>query len=158
MDKQSESPKERINITYKPKTDGLSEEVEIPYKIMILGEFNPNEEEKAIEDKKAININKGNFNDVLAKQSINIKFNVDNKLVEEEDKELTIELNIKNIKDFSPEKIIDQVESLKDLMKIRDSLIALKSPIGNIPAFKKSIENVIKDEEKREKILKELNI
>ncbi|SFV51352.1 hypothetical protein MNB_SV-12-1002 [hydrothermal vent metagenome] len=43
-------------------------------------------------------------------------------------------------------------------MKIRDSLIALKSPIGNVPAFKKAIESVIKDDEKREKILKELSV
>ena len=72
MNKQSESPKERINITYKPKTDGLSEEIEIPYKVMVLGEFNPNEEPQVIEEKKVININKGNFNDILEKQNISI--------------------------------------------------------------------------------------
>jgi len=143
VNRQSESPKERINITYKPKTDGLSEEIEIPYKIMVLGEFNPNEEDKAIEDKKVININKGNFNDVLEKQSVDIKFSVKNQLIDDGDGELNINLNIK---------------SIKDLMKIRDSLIALKSPIGNVPAFKKAIESVIKDDEKREKILKELSV
>ena len=158
MDRQSESPKERINITYKPKTDGLSEEIEIPYKIMVLGEFNPDEEEKAVEDKKVININKGNFNDVLEKRNVKINFSVKNQLVDDSDGELNINLNIKSIKDFSPEQLIDKVDELKDLMKIRESLIALKSPIGNVPAFKKAIESVIKDDEKRKKILEELSV
>lgn len=44
MNKQSESPKERINVTYKPATGDMTEEIEIPYKVTLLGEYNPNEE------------------------------------------------------------------------------------------------------------------
>lgn len=158
MDRQSESPKERINITYTPKTDGASEEKELPYKIMVLGEFNPDEEEKAVEEKKVVNINKANFNDVLEKQNVKVSFSVKNELVANDNEELDINLDIKSMKDFSPEEIIGKVEVLKDLMKVRDSLIALKSPIGNVPAFKKAIESVIKDEVKRKKILEELSV
>ena len=57
MYKQSESPKERINVTYKPATGDVTEDVEIPYKMTILGEYNPNQEKIPVEDKKAI-INK----------------------------------------------------------------------------------------------------
>lgn len=49
--KQSESPKERINVTYKPATGDVSEDVEIPFKLVVLGDFNPNEEKSLIEDK-----------------------------------------------------------------------------------------------------------
>ena len=65
MTKQSESPKERINVTYKPATGDQNEEIEIPYKITVLGEFNPNEEKKPVEDKKVININKGAVNSIV---------------------------------------------------------------------------------------------
>ncbi|HIP51956.1 MAG TPA: type VI secretion system contractile sheath small subunit [Campylobacterales bacterium] len=158
MDKQSESPKERINITYKPKTGGLSEEIEIPYKMMVLGEFNPNEESQVIEDKKVININKGNFNDVLAKQNISIGFSVDDKLSGDEDSEISIDLKINSMKDFSPESIVENVDELKKLMDLRDSLIALKGPLGNMPAFREAISNAISDEAERKKLLVELGV
>jgi type VI secretion system protein ImpB len=158
MDKQSESPKERINITYKPKTGGLSEEIEIPYKMMVLGEFNPNEESQVIEDKKVININKGNFNDVLEKQNISIGFSVDDKLSGDEDSEISVDLKINSMKDFSPESIVENVDELKKLMDLRDSLIALKGPLGNMPAFREAISNAISDEAERKKLLVELGV
>lgn len=158
MAKQSESPKERINITYKPKTGGLSEEIEIPYKMMVLGEFNPNEEAQEIEKKKAINVNKGNFNDVLAKQDISIGFSVDDKLSGDEDSEISVDLKINSIQDFSPESIVENVDELNKLMKLRESLIALKGPLGNIPAFRKAIESAISDDAEKEKLLAELGV
>jgi len=158
MNKQSESPKERINVTYKPATGDQSAEIEIPYKVTVLGEFNPNEEEKAVEDKKVISINKNNFNDVLKHQNLSLSFNVDNKLTQEEGASLNINLDINSMKDFSPESIVDSVDELKKLMELRRSLIALKGPLGNIPAFRKAIEETISDEEERAKLLNELNI
>jgi len=158
MSKQSESPKERINVTYKPATGDQSAEVEIPYKITVLGKFNPDEEEKPVEDIKAININKNNFNDVLKHQGLSLEFSVPNKLTEEKDSSLNVNLKIESMKDFSPESIVENVEELQKLMKLRESLIALKGPLGNVPAFRKAIESVIGDDSEREKLLAELEI
>jgi type VI secretion system protein ImpB len=158
MSKQSESPKERINVTYKPATGDQSAEIEIPYKITVLGEFNPNEESKPVEDKKVININKNNFNDVLKHQKLSLSFSVDNKLIDEEGSSLNVNLNLNSMKDFSPENIVENVDEIKKLMELRQSLVALKGPLGNIPAFRKAIENTISDAQEREKLLNELNI
>lgn len=158
MSKQSESPKERINVTYKPATGDQAAEIEIPYKITVLGEFNPDEEEKAVEDKKAIKVDKNNFNDVLKHQGLSLEFAVENKLTEEEDASLNVKLDINSMKDFSPESIVENVEELQKLMELRESLIALKGPLGNVPAFRKAIESVVSDEADREKLLAELKI
>ena len=90
MSKQSESPKERINVTYKPATGDQSSEIEIPYKITVLGEFNPDEEAKPVEDKKVINVDKSNFNEVLKHQDLSLSFSVDNKLTDEADSSLSV--------------------------------------------------------------------
>lgn len=158
MDKQSESPKERINVTYKPATGDQNAEIEIPYKLTVLGEFNPNEEEKPVEDKKVINVNKNNFNDVLKHQGLSLEFTVDDKLTGEEDSSLNVKLDINGMKDFSPESIVENVDELKKLMELRESLMALKGPLGNIPAFKQAIETAIGDDAEREKLLSELQI
>jgi type VI secretion system protein ImpB len=60
------------------------------------------------------------------------------------------------MKDFSPENIVENVDEMKKLMQLRQSLIALKGPLGNIPAFRKAIENAISDKDEREKLLNEL--
>jgi type VI secretion system protein ImpB len=155
MTKQSESPKERINVTYKPATGDQNEEIEIPYKITVLGEFNPNEEKKPVEDKKVININKNNFNDVLKTQGLSLDFAVPNRL-SDDGSDMSVSLKIQSMKDFSPENIVENVDEMKKLMELRQSLIALKGPLGNIPAFRKAIENAISDKDEREKLLNEL--
>jgi type VI secretion system protein ImpB len=156
--KQSESPKERINVTYKPATGDATEDVEIPYKITLLGDYNPNEEKVPVEDRKAIKIDKGNFNDVLKAQDLSVTFNVDNKLVDDENSSLNVDLNIDSIKDFSPEKIVENVPEMKVLMELRQSLMALKGPLGNVPAFRKAIESAISGKEDRDALMAELNI
>ena len=158
MNKQSESPKERINVTYKPATGDMNEDVEIPYKITLLGEYNPNEEKIPVEDRKAIKIDKSNFNDVLKGQKLSVSFNVDNKLTDEKDSSLNVDLKINSIKDFSPEKIAENVPEMKVLMELRQSLMALKGPLGNVPAFRKAIEGAISNKEDRDALMKELNL
>jgi len=158
MSKQSESPKERINVTYKPATGDQSAEIEIPYKITVLGEFNPDEEAKPVEDKKVININKNNFNEVLKHQGLTLNFSVDNKLTDEEGASLNVSLKLDSMKDFSPESIVESVDEMKKLMELRQSLIALKGPLGNVPAFRKAIESAISDESERKKLLEELSL
>jgi type VI secretion system protein ImpB len=155
MNRQSESPKERINVTYKPATGDQSEEIEIPYKLTVLGEFNPNEEAKPVEQKKVVKVNKQNFNDVLKHQNLSLEFAVPNRMSGEGD-DMNVALKIEGMKDFSPENIVENVDELKKLMQLRQSLIALKGPLGNIPAFRKAIENAIADKDEREKLLNEL--
>lgn len=155
MNKQSESPKERINVTYKPATGDENAEIEIPYKVMVLGEFNPNEEKKPVEQKKAINVNKQNFNDVLKNQNLSVEFAVPNRL-SDDGSDMTIKLKLDGMKDFSPENIVENVAEMKKLMELRQSLIALKGPLGNVPAFRKAIENAISDPLEREKLLFDL--
>ncbi|QKF73944.1 type VI secretion system, tubular sheath protein [Aliarcobacter faecis] len=156
--KQSESPKERINVTYKPAIGDALEDVEIPFKLTVLGDFNPNEEKKLLENKKAIKVDKNNFNEVLKAQNISLDFSVKNKLSEDENDSLNVGLKINHISDLSPEKIVENVPELKKLMELRQALVSLKGPLGNVPAFRKSIESAISDEEQRKKLLSELNL
>lgn len=158
MNKQSESPKERINVTYKPATGDMNEEIEIPYKLTLLGEYNPNAKKIPIEDRKAIKINKDNFNDVLKEQNLSVTFDVANKLTNDEDSSLNVNLKINSIKDFSPERIVENVDELKVLMELRKSLTALKGPLGNLPAFREAIESAVQDKEERDNLMQELNI
>ena len=76
----SVAPKERINVTFKPATGGAQEELELPLKLMVLGDFTQRADDRKIEDRKPISIDKNSFDEVLAKQELNLTFSVPNRL------------------------------------------------------------------------------
>lgn len=159
MPKESSvAPKERVNIVYRPATGDASEEVELPLKILIMGDFTLKEDETPVEDRKPVNIDKDNFNDVLGAQNVGLETVVDNPLSDEEDAKLNVNLDFKTMRDFEPDAIINKVPELKSLVDLRDALKALKGPLGNIPDFRKKIQELVKDEGARERLLKELGI
>ncbi len=153
------APKERVNITYKPATGDAQEEVELPLKLLIMGDFTLQEDERAVEDREPISIDKDNFNNVLKSHNLKLQFSVENKLAEgEEGGELNVDLTFESLKDFEPDNIIKKVPELAKLMELREALVALKGPLGNIPEFRKKLQKLISDEGVREKILRELNL
>ena len=154
------APKERVNILYKTELGGAQEEVELPLNILVMGEYNPNvpEDEKSLEDRKTVSVDKDNFNDVLEKQNLGLTASVPDKLSGEKDASLTVELKFKNLNDFGPEAIVKQVPELKKLLELRNALTALKSPLGNVPAFRKKLQSLLGDEANRAKLMAELGI
>ncbi|AYN92888.1 MULTISPECIES: type VI secretion system contractile sheath small subunit [Pseudomonas] len=155
----SVAPKERINVTFKPATGNVQEEQELPLKLMVLGDFTQRADDRKVEDRKPISIDKNNFDEVLGKQELTLNLSVPNRLQDDaQGEELGVSLNINTMKDFNPANIVDQVPELKKLMELRDALVALKGPLGNAPAFRKAIESVLADDDSRERVLGELGL
>lgn len=154
----SVAPKERVNIVYKPATGDGKEEVELSFKVLVMGDFTNSPDDRPIENRKPINIDKDNFDDVLKSSNVKTTISVPNKLSSEPDAQMAVELNFEKIRDFEPDQIINSVPELKQLKELRDALKALKGPLGNQPEFRKKIQELIKDEAAREKLLKELKI
>ena len=167
----SVAPKERINIKYSPSTGDSKEEIELPFKVMVMGDFTQQDDARPVEERKPISINKDNFNEVLSKQKLTIDMNVADKLSDaisgessddessdEENSELAINLAFNSLKDFEPENIVRQVPELNKLLELREALVALKGPLGNVPSFRKEIQSVLDDDSKKQQLMSELNI
>lgn len=155
----SVAPKERINITFKPATGSAQEEIELPLKLMVLGDFTQQADERKVEDRKPINIDKNNFDEVLANQKLGLTLSVPNRLQDQDDsQELAIDLRINSMKDFNPASLVERVPEMRKLMELRDALMALKGPLGNAPAFRKAIESVLEDDDSRSRVLDELGL
>jgi len=154
----SVAPKERVNIVYRPATGDAKEEVELPLKFLVLGDFTGAQDDRPVEDRKPVNIDKDNFDDVLAASDVKIQAVVPNKLSSDPDAQMTVDLDFKRIKDFDPDTIIQKVPELKQLIELREALKALKGPLGNVPEFRKKVQQIVKDEGARDRLLKELKI
>lgn len=159
MTKQgSVAPKERVNIVYKPATGDAQEEKELPFKLVVMGDFTQSDDERMVEDRDPVSIDKDNFDDVLKAQNLRLKISVKDKLSGREDDELGVDLAFETMADFSPDRIVRQVPQLRKLLQLRESLKALKSPLSNIPEFRKKIQAQIQDPDIREKLLEELGV
>lgn len=154
----SVAPKERVNITYKPATGDQQEEVELPLRIMMMGDYTGKSDETPLEERKPINIDKDNFTDVMSEMDLSLDLNVADKLSGEDGAEMPVHLKFKNLKDFTPEGIAEQVPELRQLMQLRNALTALKGPLGNIPKFRKKIQGLLGDDAQRERLMKELGM
>lgn len=155
----SVAPKERINVTFKPAIGGGQEEIELPLKLLTIGDYLHRKDERRIEDRKPISIDKMTFDEVLAKQELSLLLSVPNRLRDEGDsEELAVQLRLNSMKDFNPASLVAQVPELQKLMELRDALVALKGPLGNAPAFRKAIEGVLADDASRGRVLDELGL
>jgi type VI secretion system protein ImpB len=154
----SVAPKERINIVFKPATGGAQEEVELPLKLLMLGDYTSREDDRPVEDRKPISIDKDNFNEVMRKQDLNITFSAKNTLSGEEGDDMAVNLKFDTLKDFEPENVAKQVPELNKMLELRNALTALKGPLGNVPAFRRKLQSMVLDEETRDKLLGELDI
>lgn len=153
----SVAPKERINIVYKPATGDAKEEIELPLKLLVMGDFTQRQEDETLENRPMIGIDKDNFNDVLKGQNLNLSFNVDNKLAADGG-EMPVNLKMQTIRDFEPEAIARQIPEVNKLLELREALTALKGPLGNVPAFRKRIQSIVSDEQTRNKLIGELGL
>lgn len=156
----SVAPKERVNIVYKPATGDAQEEVELPFRQLILGDFTLREEAQPLDERVPVSVDKDTFTDVLKAQDLSLQFNVADCLTEnpEPDASLTVNLKFKSMKDFQPDALVDQVPELRQLIALRDALKALKGPLGNLPEFRKQLQQLIGDDAARDRLLAELGV
>jgi len=154
----SVAPKERINISYRPAVGNAKEGVELPFKLLVLGDFTQTHSDSTLEERKLININKYNFSDVMTNLDLKVDFSVENKMSKVSGESIDISLNIKELSDFEPDNIIQQVDELKKVLELRDALKALKGPIGNSPQMRKQIRQLLADETSRTKLKRELGL
>ena len=154
----SVAPKERVNIVYKPATGDQKEEIELPLKLLVLGDFTQAADSRLVEDRTPIEVDKDNFNDVLKGQDIKLDLNVADTLSGEEGAEMAVHLEFESLKDFEPDQLVQKVEPLRKLMELREALKAVKSPIANIPAFRKQVQALVDDDEARKHLLAELGL
>ena len=161
MNKKSEgsvAPKERINIKYVPSTGEQHDEVELPLNLLVIGDLKGTTEDASIEERPAVSIDKYNFSSVMKEADIQLDMYVPNRLEDDAKDDLRIRLNFESMVDFTPDRVARQVPELNKLLELREALVALKGPLGNIPAFRSRLQSLLSDESLRDQLLSELNM
>ena len=149
---QKEKPPARINLFLDVVKGDAQKKVELPLRLLVMGDFTGKESGIALEDREKINLNKDNFEDVLRSQNVEMDLTVKDAL-RGGDEDMKVNLKIESMADFHPEQVAKQIPQLEKLLATRNLLQDLRNRIISVADFRKGLEKVIKDPE----ALKQLN-
>ena len=147
--------KERINVTVRPASGGAEEELELPLKLMVLGDFTQRADDRKLEDRKPVAVDKDNFDDALKGMKPRVQMQVDNKLADDGSK-LGVELNFRSLEDFSPERVANQIDPLRKLLEARQKLADLRNKAAGNDKFEDLLNEVLQNTDKIAQLSKEV--
>ncbi|HCM9444495.1 MULTISPECIES: type VI secretion system contractile sheath small subunit [Enterobacter] len=153
---QNEVPKARINLKLSLHTGGSQKKVELPLKLLTVGDFSNGKETRPLSERKKINVNKNNFNSVLSEFNPEVNLNVENTLAGDGFEE-NVKLSFSDIKDFEPEQVARQIPQLRAMLAMRNLLRDLKSNLLDNATFRKELEKILKDPALSRELRDEMN-
>jgi type VI secretion system protein ImpB len=140
--------KPRVHITYDVETEGAQVQRELPFVVGVLGDFSgdPTSPLRPLGDRKFVQIDRDNFNDVMARMTPGLNLKVDNTLAGD-GSQLGVQLKFNSIEDFEPGRVVDQVPALKALLETRNKRRDLMSKVDRSDELEGLLEQVLKNEQ-----------
>jgi type VI secretion system protein ImpB len=139
--------KPRVHITYEVETEGAEILRELPFVVGILGDFSgdPTQPLRPLSERKFIQIDRDNFNEVMARLTPGLNLRVDNKLADD-GSEMAVSLKFNSIEDFEPARVAEQVPALKALLDTRNKLRDLMSKVDRSEKLESLLEQILTNE------------
>lgn len=152
-DKLERVRKPRVHITYQVETEGAVVQKELPFVVGVVGDFsgNPTEPLKPLKDRKFIQIDRDNINDVMARLTPGLNLKVENTL-QGDGSEMAVQLKFSSMEDFEPANVVKQVEPLKKLLETRDKLRDLLTKVDRSEDLEGLLEKALQNTEELKKI------
>ncbi len=158
-DKLSRVHKPRVHITYEVETEGARVQRELPFVMGVLGDFSgkPTQPLKPLKDRKFIQIDRDNFNEVMARMTPGLEFRVANTL-KDDGSEMAVKLKFEALEDFDPGRVVQQVEPLKKLLETRDKLRDLLTKVDRSDELENLLERILQSDQEIKKLSTELGV
>lgn len=143
-DKLKRVRKPRVHISYDVEKNGAVEKKELPFVMGVMGDYSGDnaEDKKSLKDRKFSQIDRDNFNEVMGNIAPQVNMKVENTL-EDDGSEMSVELKFKNMDDFEPQNIVENVDPLKKLMDTRNKLRDLLTKADRSEDLENILEEVL---------------
>ena len=158
-DKLARVRKPRVHITYEVETEGAMVQRELPFVVGVMGDFagDPGEPLRPLAERKFVQIDRDNFNDVMARIAPGLNIRVKNTLAGD-DSEMAVQLKFRSIEDFEPGRVAEQVPALKALLDTRAKLRDLMSKVDRSEDLEALLEEILQDKTKLDNLSAELGL
>src|SRR5262245_24375873 len=118
-DKLKRVRKPRVHITYDVEREGATVKKELPFVVGVLGDLsgdNLAESLTPLSERKFIQVDRDNFDEVLARLTPGLNLKAENTL-QGDGSQISVQLKFKKMEDFEPANIANQVEPLRKLLE-----------------------------------------
>jgi type VI secretion system protein ImpB len=138
----------RVQLTYDVEKGDAVEQKELPFVVGVLGDYAGQSEQPQgkLRDRKFVNVDLDNFDDVMAGLAPRAAYRVKNKLTPDGG-ELAVDLTFKQFDDFRPESVVEQVEPLRKLLEARSKLADLRNKLAGNEKLEDLLNDVLKSTE-----------
>jgi type VI secretion system protein ImpB len=149
----------RVHITYEVETEGAEVLRELPFVVGVIGDFSgdPTQPLRPLAERKFIQIDRDNFNEVMTRMTPGLNIRVANKLADD-GSEMAVQLKFDSIEDFEPARVAEQVPALKALLDTRNKLRDLMSKVDRSEQLESLLEQILKNENELKSLSGELGI
>jgi type VI secretion system protein ImpB len=143
----------RVQITYDVEVGGALELKELPFVVGVLGDFvgKPEEALAPVKQRKFVEIDRDNFDQVLAGMKPRLAYTTENKLQDDGSK-MGVELKFNSIEDFEPDNVVQQVEPLRKLVEARQKLGDLLSKMDGNDKLESILNDVVANADKQKEL------
>ncbi len=157
-DKLERVRKPRVHIKYEVETEGAQIEKELPFVVGVLGDFSgdPTEELKPFGERKFIQIDRDNFDEVMKKLTPGLNLRVENTM-KDDGREMAIQLKFEKLEDFEPGAVVEQVPALKAMLESRNELRDLLSKADRSEDLEVLLEKILKSDSELKQLADELS-
>jgi len=151
---QNEIPAARINLKLDVGKGGAKKKLELPLRMLVLGDFSFKKSGERVAEREKISVNKNNFAQVMESMGLELAYQVDNKLAGEGG--MDVKLDMKSMDSFRPENVAKSIPALSRLLAARNLLKDLKSNLLDNREFRKRLEEIIQDDNAMKSLQEEL--
>ena len=156
-DKLKRVRRPRVHITYEVETEGAEVVRELPFVVGVMGDFSgdPTQPLRPLAERKFIQIDRDNFDEVMTRLTPGLNLVVPNKLVDD-GTEIAVSLKFNSIEDFEPARVLDQVPPLRALLETRNKLRDLMSKADRSEELEALLEKILKHGEDLKQVSSQL--
>ncbi len=146
----------RVQLTYDVEIGDAIEQKEIPFVVGVMGDFSGNSEVTLpkLKDRKFVNVDLDNFDDVMKGVEPRTVYRVKNTLTENGG-EFAVNIKFRSIEDFRPESVVQQVEPLRKLLDARSKLSDLRNKLAGNDKLEDVLSEVLSNTENLQQLGKE---
>ncbi|MDQ2839467.1 MAG: type VI secretion system contractile sheath large subunit, partial [Acidobacteriota bacterium] len=133
-----------VHITYDVEVGDAIEKRELPFVLGVLADLSgkPQEPLPPLRDRRFVEINRDNFDQLVRTVRPNVRFTVGNTLAED-DSQLSIELSFRNIDDFAADAVAMQVPVLNEMLLLRDKLSNLRAALFGNDELEENLQEIL---------------
>lgn len=156
---QDEIPKSRLTLKYKTEISGQTEDLTLPMRLLVTGDFSlgsSKDRKVDLDERRIRNMDGTNTNAVMKDMGMSLKFAVDNKIDPENEEDMNVEIPIDSMKAFLPDHIAENVPKLNGVLMLKRLLEEVLSNVDNRKEFRNLLGQLMSDQEALGAMIEEL--